>query len=103
VTPEGAVKKAVKKVLDDMGCYYFMAVQSGYGRRTLDFLVCHKGCFLGIETKAAGGKLTPLQKVCIKDIEAAGGECITIDSVEAASHLRHWIETHNSTMLGVHE
>ena len=31
-TPEGAVKAAVKKILDEMGIYHFSPVQNGMGR-----------------------------------------------------------------------
>ena len=103
MTPEGKIKNKIKAVLEEMGAYYFCPVQMGLGARTLDFLVCYKGCFLGIEAKAEGKKPTALQKLCMQEILAAGGDCITIDSVELVPHLRHWMETHTATMLGVHE
>ena len=67
-TPEGAVKKAVKKVLDKLGAYYFFPVQMGMGARTLDILVCYRGKFFGFEIKAPGEKPTALQSLCMKKI-----------------------------------
>jgi len=39
-TPEFKVKRKIKEVLDEFGAYYFMAVQTGYGNATVDFLCC---------------------------------------------------------------
>jgi G:T-mismatch repair DNA endonuclease (very short patch repair protein) len=73
-TPEGKVKKEVRKVLDSLGAYYVMPVTGGYGKQGApDFLVCHKGRFIGIETKAGKGKLTTLQEMNLKKIIEAGG------------------------------
>lgn len=78
-TPEGKVKKGVKKVLDSLGAYYSMPVTGGYGTQGApDFLVCHRGRFVGIETKAGVGKLTALQELAHKKITAAGGVVLVI-------------------------
>jgi len=98
VTPEGKIKRAIKKVLDALsGCYYFMPVQMGLGARTLDFLVCYKGKFFGFEAKAPGEKPTALQKICMKKIQEAGGEYLVIDSPEIVAHLKEWMELHSAT------
>jgi len=75
---ESNVKAAVKRYLKEIGAYYFMPVQSGFGAATLDFLVCHKGKFYGIETKREGvRKVTPRQECIMRDIaEAGGGVCL---------------------------
>ena len=75
MTPEGRVKAKVKKALEKLGgqCWRFMPVQTGYGAPALDFLLCVKGRFVAIETKAPGKKLTPLQETTKSAIEAAGG------------------------------
>ena len=98
MTPEGKIKKAIKKVLDQIpDCYYFMPVQMGLGARTLDFLVCYKGRFFGFEAKAPGEKPTALQKLCMKEMQHAGGEVLTIDSLELVSHLKEWMFIHSTT------
>lgn len=96
MTPEGKVKTAIKKVLNSFGndLYYFMPVQMGMGSRTLDFLVCYRGKFFGIEAKAPGGQPTKLQQLCMHKINQSGGECITISSLEEVFPLRHWLESH---------
>lgn len=75
MTPEGRVKKIVKKALDTLGpdCWRFMPVQTGFGSPALDYLLAIRGRFVAIETKAPGKKLTPLQEGTKAAIEAAGG------------------------------
>ena len=78
-TPEGKVKKEVRRVLDSLGAYYVMPVTGGYGKQGApDFLVCHHGKFFGIETKAGKGKLTALQELNLAHIQRAGGDAYII-------------------------
>ena len=95
LTPEARVKRAIINVLERAKAYYFMPVQTGMGKRTLDFLVCYKGYFFGIEAKAAGGKPTALQEKTMRDIQKAGGETIVIDSEDRVLELKHWLEIHS--------
>lgn len=82
-TPEGKLKKYVSKRLKEIGCYQFMYVPSGYGKQTIDYLVCLRGKFIGIETKAPGKEPTKRQYDCMDEIKAAGGIAFACDSVEA--------------------
>lgn len=80
MTPEGKVKARVKRILESLGCYYFMPVGGGFGRAGVpDFIGCLNGCFFGIETKANGGKATALQKREMERVTAAGGCAMVID------------------------
>lgn len=83
-TPEAAVKKLVKKALDALPCphYRFLPVQTGFGAKTLDFLISVAGRFVAIETKAPGKKPTPLQEFTIEQIKAAGGLVFVVDGKE---------------------
>lgn len=90
MTPEGKVKDKVKKLLQEFGAYYFMPVQTGFGAPTIDFLACHNGRFLGIETKAPGKKPTPRQEVTMGRINAAGGKTLVIDG--DTEKLLAWLE-----------
>ena len=88
MTPEGRVKNAVKKLLKKYPLVYqFWPVQSGYGAKTLDCLLCVNGYFVSVETKAPGKKPTELQWRTIVDIKLAGGIALIIDSVEAVTIL----------------
>jgi hypothetical protein len=80
MTPEAKVKKKVRTILQGCGAYYAMPMTGGYGSSGVpDFLVCHKGRFIGIECKANGGKPTALQLNNMKQIELAGGTAVVIN------------------------
>src|SRR5712664_512782 len=80
MTPEGRVKAKVKKALDTLGTdvWRFMPVQTGFGSPALDYLLCIKGRFVAIETKAPGKKLPPLQEGTKAAMEAAGGIVLVV-------------------------
>jgi len=82
VTPEGRLKKEVRQFLINCNAYFFMPVQTGYGRTTVDFLCCIRGRFVAIETKAKGKTPTPLQVLTLRQINAAGGFGIWTDNIE---------------------
>jgi len=83
MTPEGEVKRELRKYLDSAGIYYFMPVQTGYGKTTLDFLCCIRGRFVGIETKAPRKIPSGRQRRVMKEIEDAGGKVVWGDNAEA--------------------
>ena len=79
-TPEGRTKALINRALKTLPrCYKFMPVQSGYGAKTLDYLLCVNGHFVAIEAKAPGKTYTPLQLVHADEIEAAGGYVFLVD------------------------
>jgi hypothetical protein len=103
-TPEGKVKKEVKRVLESLGAYYVMPVTGGYGRQGApDFLVCHRGKFFGIETKAGKGKLTALQVMNLKQIINAGGVALVIreDDVKYLPSLLSTGECNEETITSI--
>lgn len=80
MTPEGEHKLAVKKWLTAIGAYWFMPVQTGYGKKTLDFLCCYRGFFFAIETKGNENAYRPHQAVIVAEIESdkPGGVCFLV-------------------------
>ena len=79
---EKHVKDALRAYLKEIGAYYFMPVQTGYGATTLDFLICHRGVFYGVETKRPGiARPTPAQAVCMSQIVHAGGAVCLENSI----------------------
>ena len=80
MTPEGRVKAKLDKALRNIpNCYKFKPVQMGLGAATLDYLLCVKGNFIGIETKANALKeLTERQKITRKEMEAAHGRVFVV-------------------------
>ena len=95
-TPEKAVKKQVRAILDELGAYYVMPVTGGYGSQGApDFLVCLKGKFVGIETKAGKGKTTALQDLNLQKIRDAGGVALVIyeTDIEVLRHMLGLLQT----------
>ena len=94
-TPEKAVKKKVRAILDELGAYYVMPVTGGYGSQGApDFLVCLRGKFVGIETKAGKGKTTALQDLNLQKIRDAGGVALVIYETDI-DKLKHILENND--------
>lgn len=88
-TPEGQVKAAVCKLLDEYGVYYFFPATHGYGRSGVpDIVVCAWGRFVGIECKGAQGKTTALQDRELNKINDAGGLSMVVYGMEEVPFLR---------------
>ena len=90
---EKLVKEDVKKLLRKHGAYWYMVVPGGFGARGVpDFLVCHKGRFLAVETKRDGiTKPSPHQELQMDAIEDAGGGTMVINA--ANQHLlEDWLK-----------
>lgn len=87
-TPEGKVKAAIKKVLDELEIYYHMPVQNGMGKRSIDFICCVGGHYVGIEAKAPYMIPTRMQQKLMHEIEAAGGQCFWMNDATDAGALR---------------
>jgi hypothetical protein len=93
MTPEGKVKAAVNRVIDQYkSVYKFMPVPGGFGASSLDYLLCVGGKFVAIETKAPGKKPTDRQKLVIGQITRAGGVVFVIDTVESTHELKAFLE-----------
>lgn len=93
-TPEGAVKAAVKKLLDEMGIYHFSPVQNGMGRAGIpDIIGCYRGRFLGIECKAGKGKTTALQDLELEKIRQAKGFAYVVheNNIQDLKELLIWM------------
>lgn len=82
VIDEGWVKKQVKKILAKYkpDLWYYMPPASQFGRRGVpDFVICFKGWFITIETKANGNTPTDTQLDIHKLIHKAQGVVWVID------------------------
>lgn len=80
---EKAVKEQVKKILKEYDAYHFMPVSNGMGAPALDFIVCHKGRYLSIETKRLGLRATARQMNTMVKIAKAGGKAMVFDGSDA--------------------
>ena len=82
-TPEGKVKDACKKFLKERGAWFFMPVSNGMGQVGIpDIIICYKGVFVAIETKAPGKKknITSNQERVIEAIRSADGFAWVVDN-----------------------
>jgi len=80
-TPEGEIKDQVRKILDEMGAYYFFPAANGYGRTGIpDVIACIGGHFIGIECKAGSKQPTTLQQRELDNIEKAGGTGLLVNT-----------------------
>ena len=92
-TPEGEIKDQVRKVLDEMGAYYFFPAANGYGRTGIpDVIACVGGHFVGIECKAGSKQPTALQQRELDTIEKAEGTGILVNA-DNISNLKNILET----------
>jgi len=82
MTPEGKVKANIKKILKAHDAYYSMPIGTGFGAMGVpDFLVCHKGRFIGIEAKTVGNKPTRLQESNMEHIRSCGGIALVVNEL----------------------
>lgn len=98
MTPEGAVKAKVKKLVHSwltkhpQLIYIYMPVPGGFGAPSLDFLGCANGYFFAVETKAKGKKLTAQQEQTSALMRAAGGRVFEVIGDAGLEELDRWLE-----------
>jgi len=94
MTPEGRVKAMVRRWLHKHhpGAFYYQPVQCGYGRHGIpDFVCCIDGRFVGLETKAPGGKLSLHQESILEQIDQAGGLGLVVYGEADLRRLEEWL------------
>lgn len=74
MTPEGNLKKALKKLLTDCGAFWSMIPEGPYAKTgDPDMVACYKGHYIAIEAKTPTGVQSDWQKLRQEQIESAGG------------------------------
>lgn len=99
MTPEGKVKERVKRLLKKYGAYWFMPVQTGRGKRGLDFHCAYYGKAFWIETKAGSAGMTPLQESTSTDMRQHGEVFLVNDDPGTLLALERWLQR-NAPILG---
>lgn len=96
MTPEGSIKREIRKILDTFAphIYYDMPVPSGYGKTSLDFNCCLHGKALYIEAKAPGKELSLRQRQRAVEMHAAGAAVFVISNQDGLYALVAWISKH---------
>ena len=83
MTPEGALKKAIKELLTDCGAFWSMIPEGSYAKTgDPDMVACYKGCYIGIEAKTPTGVQSDWQKLRQQQIESANGFYILARKVD---------------------
>lgn len=105
-TPEGEVKEAVSKLLDRFDAFMFMPVQTGFGRKTVDYIGFRNGgAAFAIETKAPGEKPTDKQIEELRTVLAKGGAAFVVDSTTGVDIwlLERWLSagSRSTTLRGM--
>lgn len=88
---EGDVKKAVKKLLNKHGWFWWMPPGSAYGKSNVDFNALWSHIFMAIETKFNDNKLTALQRGFLTSIQAEGGYAFVVDE-HRVEWLSYWLD-----------
>jgi len=88
MTPESAVKRAVRAHLRGQG-YFVFPLTAGMGSHPgiADLCAVRDGAVLWIECKSRTGKLSPSQQQFCADIESAGGTYVIARSVDDLADL----------------
>ena len=100
-TPEGAVKRKLRKLLDEYpDVYTYWPVPTGFGKTQLDMLGCYRGRFFNVETKAPGKKPTLRQEVELATIGQAMGKSFVIIGTDSPvfDELRQWLDDLRTTV-----
>lgn len=80
---EKTVENQIKRYLDRLGVWYMKVHGSAFQKAGVpDLIACIGGRFVGIEVKRPGGRVSPLQKLNIEEIQQSGGVAFVAYSVE---------------------
>lgn len=83
MTPEGALKKAIKEYLNSVGAFWSMIPGGAYAKiGDPDMVVCYKGRYVAIEAKTPTGKQSNWQQLRQREIERSGGIYILARKVD---------------------
>lgn len=92
-TPEGKIKRWLKKMLEEEGVFYYSPQAGPYGTAGVhDIIGILCGLFFSVECKANEScKMTALQELFWNKIEAAGGKCFLVYDKNTIEEVRQWI------------
>lgn len=96
MTPEAKIKRRIQKIILDNNydgrIYYYMPVPTGYGKRTVDYLLCVNGVFCAVEAKRPGAEPTCRQQAVLDEVEKAGGKVFVVADDESLVEFDRWIK-----------
>ena len=71
--------------------YYYMPVQNGMGRPSLDFIGCAAGLMFAIEAKAPPKSVTKRQQLTINEMESAGAQVFVVKDKDSLAEFEAWL------------
>lgn len=89
MTPEGRIKEKIDRVLRRNNIWFFKPVPTGMQMKTIDYICCINGRFVGIEAKAPGKDVTELQIRTMRLMRDAGGLTFVLSTPQEVD----WFET----------
>lgn len=96
MTPEGKVKQWIDTLLESFSTHrplwWFKPVQSGYGKRALDYIGCCNGKFFGVEAKEPGKYPTPYQRITMREMYYSGAAVFSISTIEGVAAFGRWLK-----------
>jgi len=95
MTPEGKIKAHLDRVLAKYGddLHVFKPVQNGMGSPALDYIICYKGRYASIETKAGDKSYTPRQVITADRLTLAGAAVFLVNEVTGTDVVVKWLES----------
>lgn len=94
-SPEKFEKDAICKYLDSIDCWYFKPYMAGFGKSGVpDIIGCTHGYFFGIEVKAPGRQVTPIQRRRIEEIEHNGSVVWWGTADKVINEMKVWRAAH---------
>jgi hypothetical protein len=90
---ETDLKVLFRDWLTEQGAYFFSPVQTGFGKRTVDDLICFRGRFIAAEAKRPGKYKDPwngctgIQRAVLNEVGRAGGVPFAYDDLETAKRI----------------
>lgn len=92
MTPEGELKKNIRRLLEERGAFWSNVSGGAYSKPgDPDIVACFLGFYLAIEAKANAGRQSEIQKVRQSEVEAAGGRYVLARSEEDVSRALDFI------------
>ena len=70
---ESRLDAAIKKFCLSKGAFHIKTHGSSFSAGLPDHIICYKGKYIGLEAKAAGGVVAPLQYAKLRKIQLSGG------------------------------
>lgn len=95
MTPEGKIKAALDRALAKYGdeLHVFKPVQNGMGSPALDYIICYRGHYASIETKAGAGVMTPRQRITADRLKLAGAAVFLVNESTGVSAVINWLDS----------